>query len=250
MKELRYLAMIFAFIGLVFFTGCGDDDETTGPDTGNYTATVLSFGFNTPLEALVTLLDNADGDETTTTATSDAATGAVTLEVPLDEDVAFMCTQAGHWDTYQFNLDPTATDETLWIVNDAVVDLNLLTSGAVLQAGTGVVAGAVYYDDQGTEVPVGCATIESDPAGEVYYFNLNPDFTFNAVPNDTLNFTHPAIGYFLAANIPVGAGATAVTMTASIEGAEVGTVEFFAYPDAISISNIYSDTPTPDGCGQ
>jgi hypothetical protein len=253
MSALRYFWLIIAATMLLLFTGCGDDDDDgpSGLTTGNYVATILSFGLETPVgDVMLTLLDNATGEETTTTATSDQ-NGQVTIEVPVDEDIGFKASAAGYWDTYQFNLDPEAEDEILWIVSDFIVTANQQTSGLQIEAGKSVVAGATYYIDEEEEIPVGCAKVATDPAGEILYFEEVAPDTFFAVPNAVRAMTNPKVGYFLAANIPVDTEPQPATMTAYFDEATpdtTGTVELFGYPDAICISNIYCDEPTPGDC--
>jgi hypothetical protein len=250
MKKITRLLLITTMLAaFLFFPGCGDDNETNEPPTGNYAAVVWSFGFNTPVEgALVTLMNNTTGEATTTTATTDAD-GKFEMTVPTGGSIGFKVTKAEHWDTYQFNLDPKAEDETIWIVNNMVVDLNTQSSGLTLEPGNGVVAGACYFVEQGEELPVGCASVDTEPTGDIRYFFFDTgSMTFYAVPLAVRSTTDPHIGYFLAANIPAAATPTPVTMTAEVESAAAGTVNLFVYENAICISNIYCSVKTPTGC--
>jgi hypothetical protein len=93
---------------------------------------------------------------------------------------------------------------------------------------------------EGEEEKVGCATIETSPAGEYRYFNPTTGLpaSLEAAPT-----TSKDLSYFLAGNVAIDASGK-VTVTAKVGGTIVGTVDIFVQPDSICISNIYTDTPT------
>ncbi len=140
-------------------------------------------------------------------------------------------------DTYQFEIQADAQDEIIWSVDELTYGAAPAMAGVTLEAGKGIAAGAVYWvDEEETELPVGCATVTTDPAStDIRYFSddqLPTTLDVQAGIN-TLN------GFYLAPNLPASTTGEEVIITAHYGGEDIGTVRFVTFPDAICIGNIY-----------
>ena len=268
---MRRLTSIFlcsaTAIILMVGLGCGGDDgeEQTVEDTGggggedvseqpgdlaegtvNFKGYVAAFGTNpeqkTP-EVVCELLDNETGEGSGINETTDAEGWLEFKGLPADKLIGFKCTKDVHKDTYQFHIDPSMRDERLWIVSLAVYNPAVALAGLQVEAGTGVLAGAVYYlNADGEEEPVGGATITSVPATEDVRY-MDGDSGLPTTPNKQA-CTHPAHGRFLVANLAAGEDAE---VTAAVEGGSVGSVVIPVVADSIAVGNIYVETDSNPG---
>ncbi len=221
-------------------------EETVTPTKVTFKGTLIGFGTDLPVaDASIELFDNETGNGTGVSVVSGANGEVEFPDMDSTKLLAFKTTKANHKDTYQFNYEPDATDETLWIVSNTVYQMALGLAGLVVDAGKGTVAGAIYYvNADGEEEPVGCATVTSDPAGDVRYMACEGGLPTTL---DKQASTCPAHGRFLATNLPAGKS----KVIAKVGETEIGSIEIFTYGDAIGISNIYvkgDANPTPADC--
>lgn len=270
MRAREMLLVGLIALGMFFLPSCGgDEEEATCPWSGQcptgwsvsgagckydgdvqatpFSGTIVDFMTRMPFEgALVQVLDNTTGQKIPACATS-GSDGLVTISgIPADIDlIGLMNTSAeGNKDTYQFNMDSDATGETLWIVSNATYMLAPGLAGVTLDTTKGVVAGGLYFvNDLDEEEPVGCGTVTTTPAGDIRYFD-DTDMPTTITNRDS---TNPLNGFFLAANMDTGT----TTVSATVEGDNVGSTTIITYPDSICIGNIYVTTatnPQPANC--
>jgi hypothetical protein len=221
-------------------------EETVTPTKVTFKGTLIGFGTDLPVaDASIELFDNDTGNGTGVTSVSGANGEVEFPDMDSTKKLAFKTSKENHKDTYQFNYEPDAADETLWIVSNTVYQMALGLAGLVVDAGKGTVAGAIYFvNDKGEEEPVGCATVSSDPAGDVRYMACEGGLPTTL---DKQASTCPAHGRFLATNLPAGKS----KVIAKVGETEIGSIEIFTYADAIGISNIYvtgDKNPTPADC--
>jgi hypothetical protein len=211
---------------------------------------VIEFGSKPPKPiegADIVLLDMKDGKATTTTLKSGAG-GAVEIpDLDSDKKIGLKMSKADYKDTYQYGFDPAAQDETIWIVTTTLYNLAPALAGLVVDTTKGIVAGGVYFDDAGTEKMVGCAKVQSEPAGEYRYFD--PASGLPTTP-DKADQTSAKLSYYLAANVPAGtADAPAQTkVQAFLDAEKVGEETIFTVADSICIKNIMTSKATPAAC--
>ena len=195
--------------------------------------------------AKIQVLDNTTGEDLPIGAISDS--GAVTISgIPASVTQIGLRNSLtpGNKNTYQFNMDAEAQNEVLWLVSEATYTLAPSLAGITLDTTKGVIAGGLYFvNDQDEEETVGCGTVTTTPAGDIRYFD-DTDMPTTIANRDS---TNPLNGFFLAANINTGT----TTVSATVEGNNVGSTTIITYPDSICISNIYVTTatnPEPANC--
>jgi hypothetical protein len=289
MKRLFWLSSVAVLaLSLAFaFAGCGEDDdddddekdvkktedatikedakiEEDVPVEGDvippeevklvkatFTGTLTSFAIKQPVVgAKVEILDNDTNLPIGIETTSGEAGLVEFKDIEVPEQIGFKVTLDGYKDTYQYNILANSQGETLWAVSINVYDLATGTAALEVKPGMGTLAGAVYFvDDAGTEIPVGCAEVTADPpTDDVRYMDAT------GLPTTLVKQpkTNPANGYFLASNMTPAA--TKSTITASVNGDAIGSVQIFVAADAIAIGNIYVDktkfptNPMPADC--
>ncbi|GAB4289988.1 MAG: hypothetical protein Kow0090_02910 [Myxococcota bacterium] len=273
LKKNWLLVLLTVLLGLtvsVYTVGCGDDDEggegegegegeegegegenddDDTVETVDFKGTLIAFGSGspgTPVPGMeVTVYDNDTGTATTT-KTKSGDDGTVEFKGLPKGKVGFKVTGVtGQFrDTYQYNIDAGAQDETLWIVPENVWTMAPAGAGLTVNAGEAIAAGAIYWvDSSGKEFPVCGATIESDVGGNIRYFGDNGlPTTLENQPS--VNKTN---GYYLVANIEP----SKITLTGKVDGTVVGTTTFYTAADSVSIGNIYTDasfTSNPGKC--
>lgn len=271
---------ILALGAALCLTGCGDDGGDDGASGSNGSSgsggskgaddagggsgptsfraelqdpTAL-VAINDPHE--IRVLDNATGDELGPKATS-GPRGAVTIEDMPEGKVGFLVkgVEPKTIDTYQFNIDARAQDETLWVVAKSTATLVPTLAQFTADPTKTAISGAVYWvNEDGEEEKVGCATVEfagKGDAGDIRYFADSNLPTSSDMRADT----NPLNGRFLVGNAPVGVQ----SVRAMVGGKEVGRTTLPLFPrkdasdgeDNLCISNIYVDTdtnPTPKDC--
>lgn len=209
-----------------------------------FKAKVLDFQTKQPVEgADVVVLENDSGKETNTNVKS-GQNGVVEIQLPKGKLVGFKVSKEKSRDTYQFGIASDAQDETLWLVSELTYKMAPAMAGLTVDETKGIVAGSIYFLNNGQEEHVGCATVVTDPSGDIRYFNPKTGLPAN---KEDAPMTSKKIAYFVAANIPAGK----ITMKAMVKDKEVGVVETFSYAKSISIQNIYVNTdknPTPEDC--
>ena len=250
LTTLACTVAIFLAVGL----GCGGDDGEDEPEDivvakGTFKANIVSFGSNPEKNeptVLVEVLNDETGEGTGVTATADDE-GFVTFpDMTAGELVGFKCTKEKHKDTYQFHIQADAPDEKLWIVPDHIYNFAIVLAGLEVLDGKGTLAGAIYFvDADGEEIPVGGASVTSDPATEdIRYMDGDTGLPTTL---DAQGCSHPAHDRFLVTNLEPGTA----TITATVGGVDVGSVLIPVVPDSIAIGNIYVTTdtnPGVDGC--
>jgi hypothetical protein len=249
-------AMIFA-LALGCDNGGGDPaeepaedttaaEETAEPgDTIDFVAMVEGFGMNGQLVADVTveLFNNDTGESAGVTKISDGD-GYVTFPgLEKGKLYGFKCTLDNYKPTFVWNTEAgLMAEETIWIVPNTVYQMALGLAGMVQKDGHSVVAGAVYWlDDGGEEIGIGCSTVTCDPATEDIRYMAEG----NGLPTTLENQSSTGCsdtegnGRYVAGNLPAG---QQVTLTATSEAGEViGSTTLWSIADCIAVSNIYPD---------
>jgi hypothetical protein len=242
-KTIGFMSLAILLAVGFALAGCGDDDG----GSAQFRAYIQHFGGDDLVSGMeVRAIDNSTGQDLNITAKSDASGWVAFKELPAGE-VGFLCVGVpGDWvDTYQFNIDSSAQEERLWAVDQTTYTGVPLMAGITVEAGKAIVAGAVYWVNAiDEEEPVGCADVVSDPASpDVRYMGANGMPTTLAEQEKT----HILWGRFVVANLTPGSA----TITASVDGTDIGSTSLFTYADSIAISNIYHEgtsNPTPAGC--
>ncbi len=240
-------------------TDPSEDPATTDPTEDSvpvdFAGTLIAFGSNpaTPVPGMtVTVLSNTTGETVPDfTATTSAADGKVTFaDVPSGKIGFKVAGVVGadsvrlFRDTYQFNIDASATSEVLWIVPEAVYSQAPMGAGLQVQAGKSVAAGGVYWVNGQVEEPVACATVEivDGGAGQIRYFGDNnlpaPFEGFTGMTDGATLYKgiNRVNGYYLIANMEPGE----ITVRALVGTTEIGRTTFFNFADSINIGNIYA----------
>jgi hypothetical protein len=202
-------------------------------------------------KAKVEILDFATGQLTGQTVTADKD-GNIEIQLPRDQkEFSFKVSNVDYKDTYQFHIGWDIQPETLWAVSVTGFNGAATLAGFVPDKAKGVVAGAVYFKKDGKEEYVGCAVIsldpETTPPAEYRYFG---DTGFPA-PLDKVSSTNAGRGEgrFVAGNVPPGLHKLVTKLKGQTEA--IGSAELRAFPDSLSVTNIYVTTPTnptPDTC--
>lgn len=204
----------------------------------------------------IIVVDNDTGEPTGKKAMS-GADGAVSIEDMPAGKVGFLVKgiAAKTIDTYQFNIDARAQNETLWAVAKTTAMIVPNLAGFTPDKTKGSISGAIYWvNDAGEEEKVGCATVAfagTGDAGDVRYFSDN-DLPTTIAMRDSTNLIN---GRYFVGNAPTGVQSVKVM----IDGKELGSTSLplFARQDAtdgednVCISNIYieaDENPTPAGC--
>ena len=240
-------------------TDPSEDPTTTDPTEDivpvDFAGTLIAFGSNPPTpvpQMTVTVLSNATGEAVPEfTATTSAADGKVTFADLPSGKIGFKVagvvgadTVRVFRDTYQFNIDASATSEVLWIVPEAVYSQAPMGAGLQVQAGKSVAAGGVYWVNGQVEEPVACATVEivDGGAGQIRYFGDNnlpaPFEGFTGMTDGATLYKgiNRVNGYYLIANMEPGE----ITVRALVGTTEIGRTTFFNFADSINIGNIYA----------
>jgi hypothetical protein len=232
-------------------------DCALSADTGTFGGTVIGFVSRTGVPGLtVTLMDNETGepvtgvDPQTTDASGNVSFAGIDkpdnclIGIFVDGD------DATTHDTYQWNLLYSNSAEIMWSVPEYLWQGGPAMAGIAQDAGKAVIAGGVYWmNDNNQEEFVGCSTVSTDdPDTDSAYM----DATGMPAAPTAQPHVHPLVGFFLIGNIVPSTDAK-ITLTADVDGTDIGTSTIWAKPDTIHISNIYniprlSSNPTPDGC--
>jgi hypothetical protein len=223
------------------------------PVMGTFKALLIEFGSNPPagVEGAELEVINDDTGIATGQKVTSGANGAVELQLPVGMKVGFKATAVDYHDTYQFGIDSDAQSEILFIVTETLYTLAPALAGLEVDATKAIVGGAIYWvNATPAEEMVGCATIESTPAGDYRYFD---PLTGRPTFLDKADQTSKTLSYFLAANIPAGPATAPASakVDAMIAGAVAGTTNIWAIEGAICIQNVYvtgAANPTPGGC--
>lgn len=269
LRMLSILTVVFALVAV----GCGDDSDDgngggsgTGGNNdagGGNGATNFKAELQDPTALVaindsheIVVLDNDTGESLGKTTTS-GASGAVKIDDMPEGKVGFLVKgiTGKTIDTYQFNIDARAQDETLWAVAKSTATLVPNIAGFTPDKTKASISGAVYWvNDKGEEEKVGCATVEfvgASGAGDIRYFsdaNLPTSIAMRAN-------TNPLNGRYFVGNAPTGVQSVKVI----VDGEELGSTKLplFARQDSsdgednVCISNIYVEAdanPTPAGC--
>jgi len=193
----------------------------------------------------VTLLSDPGGSPTGQSATSDAE-GHVTFQVMSDETFGVKLAKSGDLDSYSFGFSPQDSPADASILSQAMADNVLTLLGATQDPAKGMASGTVRFGTgSGIGDPIGCATVQSTPSGQVFYFDASGPRTLADLPS-----TAKAKGDFLVLNVPAGA----VALTAKVNGTEIATGAGRVFPGAITFRIVVSSTgavnPTPADCAQ
>jgi len=217
-----------------------------------FTAAVLGFGEGDPAQpkegVKIEALNNDTGKPLGKSTVSDAD-GNMSLELTAGKLVGFKMTLDGYKDTFQYDLEPDAKDETLWAVSINIYNLALGVAGLTVDAGNSTLAGAVYFvNDKGEEEAVGCATVTTDPpTDDVRYMATEQPLPTTLEKQSSTSLVR---GQFIATNLKPQA--EKIKVTAWIGEEELGSVEILSTADSICLANIYVDpdrfdkNPTPD----
>ena len=276
MRRRRHPAstVLWLLLSIGLLAACGDDDgeqpEDMHPDSGHagedgggepslgFAAVLRDPVSDDPIEgATVKALDNDSGEPLDIDATS-GANGRITFEGLPAGKVAFLAVGEPEMtiDTYQYNIDSDAQDETLWIAAKSTATAVPLLAGFEGDPEMSSVSGAVYWiNGDGDEEPVGCVTVAFEGEGEasdIRYFGDNNLPTTVEMRGDT----NPLNGRYFIGNAPPGVQEVSVLIDGTAMGST--TLVLFARKDAsdgednVCISNIYvegaDENPTPADC--
>jgi hypothetical protein len=228
-------------------------DTPVDVQLGTFKATLIEFGSNPPAGvegAELAVIDESTGKATGQTVTS-GANGAVEAQLPVGIKVGFKAMATDYHDTYQFGISSDAQDEILYIVTETLYTLAPALAGLEVDTTKAIVGGAIYWvSGSNAEEMVGCATVESTPAGDYRYFD---PATGRPTSLENADQTSKTLSYFLVANIPAGTADSPaqVAVDAMVGGASVGTTTIWAIEGAICIQNVYATgaaNPTPGDC--
>jgi len=255
-KRIGLCGVALVAMGLMLIA-CGDDDGGNGG--AQFRGRVIDFasGKADPVPKpgmTVVALNDETGESLNIEAVADSM-GYVTFEGLPEGRVGFLSVgvTGETVDTYQFNIDSAAQDEILWSVDLGTYQMAPALAGYAQDGNKGAAAGATYWlDAQGNEVPVGCSTIQGDyDSGDIRYFGDNnlPTKLLADDPDDGRDNINPLNGYWLVGNIvPVN---EPVIIEGFMDTQSLGTVRYFAYPNSVSIGNIYyegASNPQPSDC--
>jgi len=211
--------------------------------TGTLTATVVIFNSNPPKAqegAKVYALNNTTGEKLAgVAAQTTGADGKVTFEDLPEGNVGILVEKIMDGekqktvDSYHYNIPYNQKDKILYSVEKTIYSAVPALAGLTLEAGKGVAAGALYWDDPSstTDQNAGCLTVEIDPAGgQVRYFG-------EALPTtiEKQAVTNPVNPKFVIGNMAPGAA----TLKAMKGTTVVGEAPIVVFPDSICIGNIY-----------
>ena len=168
--------------------------------------------------------------------------GKVAFKVEVPDNVAWVT-------TYMYEIVTVIPDFPLWAVTYATYIGAPILADVALEAGKSVVAGATYWmepDGDGgfNTIPIGCSTIESDPAGGVARY-----FGDNGLPDTIANQTsvNPLNGRYLLANMDPGETA----IINKVDGVEVNRTRFVGVGEENSIciaSMLLFAAENPENC--
>ncbi|NOZ02122.1 MAG: carboxypeptidase regulatory-like domain-containing protein [Deltaproteobacteria bacterium] len=202
---------------------------------------------NTPVEgADIVFLDmqgNALGY-----STQSGAGGAFEITLPPGIKVGVKVSKAGYTDTYQFGLPSVSQDLELRIFPANVLEGALGSLGLTLDANKGVVAGGVVFiNGQGDWEAVGCASVQSEPASDIRYFDPDTDMPTTL---ENASTTSKFNSQFIAANVTPGS----VVFKATVDGSVIGETDALVFAGAMTIDAMImpdgTSNPTPAGCAQ
>lgn len=231
-----------------------DDDDDTGDDDiiepgkiGGTTKDNKSLALLKGAE--VNLVDDETGDLLGVSGFSDAETGYIILDVPLDyelDTIGVKVTFDGYMDTFQYHFNVGVTNEDFYGISESLVAaMAILLPGVSIDPEKGHAAGAVYWGDPTDETPIGCAMISMDPAqDEIHYMN-NLGIPF---PGRDEDGTNPLDGKFAALNVDPGGP---YTITSDVDGEEVSVLLPKVVANSVNIASIYynkTDYPEQPGC--
>jgi hypothetical protein len=239
-------------------SGMDRDAGGGGGGTVSFAAVVRDPTSDVTIEGTtVQALDNETGEPLGIEEVS-GNNGAIAFEGLPAGKVAFLSVgQVGMTiDTYQYNIDADAQDETLWVVAKSTAQIVPTLASLTPDPESAAVSGAVYWvNADGVEEPVGCATIAFEGEGEATEYRYFGD---NNLPT-TLEMqasTNLLNGRYFIGNAPTGVQ----RVSAQIDGESMGetTLVLFARKDStdgednVCISNIYiegvDENPTPADC--
>lgn len=191
----------------------------------------------------VTLLSNEDGTPLGASAVSDSA-GLATLAVPRDRPFGLRLSRNDSMDTYYFDLVAQEQPVEIAILSNALATAILDLLGVDQDPAKGVAAGHVLFrPDVNPYDGIGCATVSSTPAGQVFYFDED-----GPVGPETRASTGKQLPDFLAFNLPAGA----VAFEARVGGEVVATGTGRVFPGGITFSVVVASdaasNPTPVDC--
>ncbi len=135
-------------------------------------------------------------------------------------------------DTYTFGV-PSNSQDRMFVSSEAAIAQ--LMSGLLCLCGNpdpevSMVSGAVYYYDEDCEEQVvGCATVEMEASGTVYYFE-------GPLPSTTRTSTDPNSGRFLVSGLEPGI----VTITATLDNGKSGSATFPVFAPEEATGGEYS----------
>jgi hypothetical protein len=191
----------------------------------------------------VTVLSNEDGTPLGTSAMSDGS-GLATIAVPRDRPFGLRLSRNDSMDTYYF--DQVAREQPVEI---AILSSTLATAILDLlnvdqDPAKGIAAGHVLFrPDENPYDGIGCATVSSTPAGQVYYFDED-----SPVGPETRASTGRELPEFLAFNLTAGT----VAFEARVAGEVVATGTGRVFPGGITFSVVVASyaasNPTPVDC--
>ena len=142
-------------------------------------------------------------------------------------------------DTYQFDIPADAQYEIIWSLDELTYSLAPAMAGVTLEAGKSLALGAVYWmDEEGTEIPVGCATVTTLPeSSDIRYFSDDYLPTTLEVQAGVNAYN----GAYIACNLPVGDVGETIGLTAYYGGQTIGNARCVSFPDSACIADIYVD---------
>jgi hypothetical protein len=188
-------------------------------------------------------LAKADGTLTDQKATSNAL-GEVVLEVEADVAFGVRLAKAGYVESWNLGILSSMSGHHATILSQALQTAVLGKLSVTQDPAKGMAAGvARFTTDLGTIGAIGCATVEVQPSGQVFYFSADGPAT-----PDKQSATLRTRSDYLILNVPAGP----VTVTAKVGGVVVATGTGFVFPGAITfdISALGegATNPTPADC--
>lgn len=257
-KNYSSFAVICTVVLSLCIFGCGSDDsddssgnegasgsgggasgDNGGSGSGTFTGVLLDQLNRQPVEGVqMKALDNETLDPLGPTATT-AADGTFKFEgLTVDQICVLAVGSTELIDTYTYNVGSDEQDRMIITVPVGIAELIDGMVPGENDPTTGGASGAVYYrDEAGTELGVGCATVEvvGVENATVYYFKDNlPDV------GEERSMQTGNDGLFYAVDLPPGT----VTLNALVNGEVIGSTSLKVTAPENSTGGLYNSNIT------
>jgi len=172
-------------------------------------------------------------------------TAVFEIQLPWGLEFGVKASKTGYVDTYSFGFDTSEDDLSLSIMSQELWGMAGTLVGIPMEPGKGMVVGRVAFTTDEDDESVGCATVESTPAGSFFYFD--PE-TGMPAPSATAPQTSIETSYFVGINIAPGN-----TVFSAVTGqGKIGEASYHVFADRVTdrvkIAIAGETNPTPPGC--